>query len=68
VRKSAGVKLRWLKTLGQRPPMVADPDGNPSLQQITPIDDGSAYDEIELPELGAWTMLVLPEPAHWPSA
>jgi dextranase len=68
VRKNAGVKFRWLKTLGQRPPMVADPDGNSSLQQLTPIDDGSAYLEIELPELGAWTMLVLPEPLHWPSA
>jgi dextranase len=68
VRKSAGVKLRWLKTLGQRPPMVADPDGNPSLQEITPIDDGSAYLEIELPAIGAWTMLVLPDPLRWYSA
>lgn len=62
---TTGVRLRMLKTLGLRPPMVADPDANPSLQQIPLIDDGSAYDEIELPELGVWTMLVLPDPLHW---
>ena len=65
VQLTSGVGLRLLKTLGVQTPMVADPDRNPSLQQLSIIDDGSAYDEIELPAIGAWTMLVLPEPLYW---
>jgi dextranase len=68
VQLTCGIRLRLLKTLGGQTPLVADPDRNPALQQLPIIDDGSAYDEIELPAIGAWTMLVLPEPLHWPPA
>ncbi len=68
VTKRTGVRLRMLKTLGVQAPMVADPDGAPSLQPIPIFNDGSPYDQIDLPALGAWTILVLPEPLRWPTA
>lgn len=68
VTRQAGVRLRLLKTLGVQTPLVADPDLAPSLRSLPVFDDGSLYDQIDLPALGAWTMLVLPEPLRWPSA
>lgn len=68
VKPVGGVRLRMLKTLEVRTPLVADPDSDPALRSLPLISDDSLYDEIELPELGAWTMLVLPDPVHWPSA
>jgi dextranase len=31
-------------------------------------DSDATYDVLELPELGAWTMVVLPDPVTWPAA
>lgn len=63
-----GIRLRLLKTLGLQPPLFADPDKDQSLRQLSLLDDGSAYNEIELPELGTWTMLILPDPVNWPTS
>jgi dextranase len=67
VKSVGGTRLRLLKSLGLQPLIFADPDKDQSLQQLPLIDDGSAYIEFELPELGTWTMLILPDPDNWPA-
>ena len=61
----SGVRLRALKTLSTLPARAADPDRSADLSQVPTSADG-LYDVIELPPVGAWSMVVLPEPTTWP--
>jgi len=61
-----GVRLRVLRTLATLTPLVAAPGEDPALAELRVEPDGR-YDEIELPSLGPWTMIVLPDPAGWPA-
>ena len=45
-------------------PAGGDPDGDPSLEPLPTAVDG-LYDVVTLPPLGAWTMVVLPDPERW---
>ena len=59
-----GVTMRALRTLATGVPLAAAPDTNPALK---PLETSSAdlYDTVTLPTLGAWTMVVLPDPEQW---
>ena len=62
----SGVRLRALKTLAMRTPHAASPDGDPALRPL-PVQSDGLYDVISLPDLGAWTVVVLPDPESWPA-
>ena len=62
----AGVRLRVLKALATGVPRAADPDRFVALQ-LLPLSSDGLYDVVELPPLGAWTMVVLPDPQTWPA-
>lgn len=61
-----GVKLRALRTLATLAPLAAAPGDDPALTAL-PVEPEGRYDAITLPPLGAWTMVLLPDPAGWPT-
>ncbi len=59
-----GVTMRTLRTFAMGTPLVGDPDRDPALRPLQSTVDG-LYDAVPLPPLGAWTMVVLPDPERW---
>ena len=60
-----GLRLRFLKTLGVDLPYRVEPERSPWPQHIETNDDGSDYLEIDIPDFGAWAMVVLPNSERW---
>jgi len=60
-----GLRLRMLKTLGVDSPYLVDPEQSPWPQHLDIRDDGSDYLEIDIPDIGAWAMVVLPNSERW---
>lgn len=55
-----GLRLRFLKTLSVGLPYLVEPERSPWPAYIETKDDGSDYLEIDIPDFGAWAMIVLP--------
>lgn len=60
-----GLRLRILKTLGVDSPYLVDPERSPWPQHMETKDDGSDSLEIDIPDFGAWAMVVLPNAERW---
>lgn len=67
IESVSGARLRALRTLATLAPLAATPSDDPSLMAL-PVRPDGRYDTITLPPLGAWTMVVLPDPVGWPTS